>query len=88
MKLRVGDKTANGYAKRMFADPWSRYLPRKSGTPSIAMGIHRTFSGWNPTQPVPPWEQQFYPTGRRRVLVFCSQWEETKPTGTDEGKVS
>ena len=27
-KLRVGDTTANGYTKRMFADPWSRYLPR------------------------------------------------------------
>ena len=28
-KLRFGERTANGYTKRMFADPWSRYLPRK-----------------------------------------------------------
>ena len=27
MKLRFGPTTANGYTKRMFADPWSRYLP-------------------------------------------------------------
>ena len=32
MKLRFGDRTANGYTKRMFADAWSRYLPGKSGT--------------------------------------------------------
>ena len=30
LKLRFGDKTANGYTKRMFDDPWSRYLPRNS----------------------------------------------------------
>ena len=29
MKLRFGETTANGYTKRMFVDPWSRYLPRK-----------------------------------------------------------
>ena len=29
MKLRIGEKTANGYTTRMFADPWSRYLPRQ-----------------------------------------------------------
>ena len=28
MKLRVGATTANGYTRRMFADAWSRYLPR------------------------------------------------------------
>lgn len=28
LKLRFGDKTANGYTRRMFDDPWSRYLPR------------------------------------------------------------
>ena len=28
MKLRFGDKTANGYTKRMFLDPWSWYLSR------------------------------------------------------------
>ena len=28
LKLRFGEKTANGYTHRMFADPWSRYLPR------------------------------------------------------------
>ena len=28
MKLRFGERTANGYTTRMFADPWSRYLPR------------------------------------------------------------
>ena len=28
MKLRFGERTANGYTKRMFVDPWSRYLPR------------------------------------------------------------
>ena len=28
MKLRVGERTANGYTRRMFADSWSRYLPR------------------------------------------------------------
>ena len=27
-ELRVGETTANGYTKRMFADPWSQYLPR------------------------------------------------------------
>ena len=27
-KLRFGHKTANGYTRRMFADAWSRYLPR------------------------------------------------------------
>ena len=26
-KLRFGARTANGYTQRMFADPWSRYLP-------------------------------------------------------------
>ena len=29
IKLRFGESTANGYTKRMFADAWSRYLPRK-----------------------------------------------------------
>ena len=29
MKLRFGTTTANGYTKRMFADSWSRYLPRQ-----------------------------------------------------------
>ena len=28
MKLRFGERTANGYTKRMFADAWSRYLPK------------------------------------------------------------
>ena len=28
MKLRFGETTANGYTTRMFADAWSRYLPR------------------------------------------------------------
>ena len=28
MKLRFGATTANGYTRRMFADAWSRYLPR------------------------------------------------------------
>jgi len=28
MKLRFGETTANGYTIRMFADSWSRYLPR------------------------------------------------------------
>ena len=28
LKLRFGERTANGYTKRMFADSWSRYLPR------------------------------------------------------------
>ena len=28
MKLRFGETTANGYTRRMFADPWSRYLAR------------------------------------------------------------
>ena len=28
MKLRFGERTANGYTTRMFADAWSRYLPR------------------------------------------------------------
>ena len=28
-KLRFGERTANGYTKRMFDDPWSRYLPRR-----------------------------------------------------------
>ena len=28
MKLRFGERTANGYTRRMFADSWSRYLPR------------------------------------------------------------
>ena len=28
-KLRLRARTANGYTRRMFADPWSRYLPRK-----------------------------------------------------------
>ena len=28
-KLRFGERTANGYTKRMFADSWSRYLPRQ-----------------------------------------------------------
>ena len=32
MKLRFGERTANGYTKRMFLDPWSRYLPGQSGT--------------------------------------------------------
>ena len=32
MKLRFGDRTANGYTKRMFVDPWSRYVPGQSGT--------------------------------------------------------
>ena len=32
MKLRFGERTANGYTKRMFADAWSRYLPGQSGT--------------------------------------------------------
>ena len=30
MKLRFGERTANGYTKRMFADVWSRYLPRNT----------------------------------------------------------
>ena len=29
LKLRFGERTANGYTQRMFDDPWSRYLPRK-----------------------------------------------------------
>ena len=28
MKLRFGARTANGYTTRMFADAWSRYLPK------------------------------------------------------------
>ena len=28
MKLRFGKATANGYTRRVFADAWSRYLPR------------------------------------------------------------
>ena len=28
VKLRFGETTANGYTARMFADAWSRYLPR------------------------------------------------------------
>ena len=28
LKLRFREKTANGYTRRMFEDPWSRYLPR------------------------------------------------------------
>jgi hypothetical protein len=28
MKLRFGETTANGYTKRMFADPWFQHLPR------------------------------------------------------------
>ena len=28
VKLRFGARTANGYTQRMFADPWSRYLPK------------------------------------------------------------
>ena len=28
MKLRFGESTANGYTTRMFADAWSRYVPR------------------------------------------------------------
>ena len=28
LKLRFGARTANGYTRRMFADAWSRYLPR------------------------------------------------------------
>ena len=39
-KLRFGERTANGYTTRMFADPWSRYLPRQvvqdSATPGDA----------------------------------------------------
>ena len=31
-KFRFGERTANGYTKRMFVDPWSRYLSRTSGT--------------------------------------------------------
>lgn len=29
LKLRFGETTANGYTRRMFSDPWSRYLPRQ-----------------------------------------------------------
>ncbi len=29
-KLRFGARTANGYTTRMFADPWSRYLPNRA----------------------------------------------------------
>ena len=29
-KLRFGNKTANGYTRRMFLDAWSRYLPRSA----------------------------------------------------------
>ena len=29
-KLRFGARTANGYTNRVFADPWSRYLPRRA----------------------------------------------------------
>ena len=28
MQLRFGARTANGYTTRMFADAWSRYLPK------------------------------------------------------------
>ena len=27
-RLRFGDRTTNGYTTQMFANPWSRYLPR------------------------------------------------------------
>lgn len=36
MKLRFGERTANGYTKRMFADACSRYLPRRLEQPGGA----------------------------------------------------
>ena len=42
MKLRFGEKTANGYTTRMFADAWSRSLPRRADQRSATPGDGET----------------------------------------------
>ena len=38
LKLRFGERTANGYTTRMFVDPWSRYLPHQAKQWSATFG--------------------------------------------------
>ena len=42
IKLRFGDRTANGYTTRMCADAWSRYLPRRADQRSATPGDGET----------------------------------------------
>ena len=72
MKLRVGAKTANGYAKQMFVDPWSRYLPKRVEHWNTANndGDGLGNSRGNQTQPVPVRKRRLYAIDTGHVPVF------------------
>jgi hypothetical protein len=49
--VRIGGRTAKGYRREDFADPWTRYLPPGTGTPTDGVGAagHRSVTSVTPS---------------------------------------